>query len=349
MFKMTDQFDVVRLSAAALLAAALPLSAAGEAASTNRLFIGIRSTMNVSASFRGGFAAPDAGAASGTDISRSYYDGFVGVDSSGNALGVTSYFGYESLAAQENGNSLEYHSSEDNQLDLSGAFGASCGFEAGGIRTLLYGEHFTLGAELIGAFEFIKIRDRGVVSGSATLITDSYPINDPPNSPVLVNESYTGPYDSAGESVPLLDAEPTARTTSATGLEAAGSRKIQAALFSLQFGPRVECRPFSRLTCGLSAGLYLALCDTEFEYHETIRLDAVSATYENRGKDSDTKFLHAGYIRIAGEHEITDSWQAYAAFSYLSSNTVNMQAGGRKASLNLADSFTAALGIGYQF
>jgi hypothetical protein len=315
----------------------------------NNFFIGLRSIANVQAAFGGSFSAPDPGAETGTDVSRQYYDGFVGMDSTDNALGATSYFGYDSLSAQENGNWLELHSSQENLFNESDESGSGYGVEIGYGHSFYFAGNMTFGMELIGAFMQVSLEDKDTVSGTALLVTDRYSINNPPYSPVLVNESYEGPFDADGQPVPLLDAEPAERLTTPTTVSAMGSRTIDSSLFLMQIGPSVTYRPFNRLAVRMSGGLDITVCNAEFNYNETIHINGLDATQTIRGETSKTETLFAGYLRFAGELGITESWKAYVGLSWETGNSMDMEADGRTASLDLSDSFSVGTGISYRF
>src|SRR5262245_42817141 len=110
---------VIKLATALVILSAGAVT--GRAEETNawrRVGLSYRVGFNISASFSGlgGFvAAGDPGApgritaAPGTVV-RTYDDGFIGIDISGNANQHTTYWGYNDSASQVVGGSIEMHS-----------------------------------------------------------------------------------------------------------------------------------------------------------------------------------------------------------------------------------------------
>src|SRR3954463_5137558 len=105
------------LSTTLTLAAASPFTFAADFENPNRLSLGARFGMNFKAAF-GNSAVVDPGPAA-AGANHNYNDGYVRVDSSGNAGGLTWNWGYQN-ASQVVGDTMEFHAVQAEAITGSG-------------------------------------------------------------------------------------------------------------------------------------------------------------------------------------------------------------------------------------
>ena len=172
-----------------------------------------------------------AGPAAGVGGNQTYDDGYVNVDSSGNAGGLTWNWGYQN-ASQVQGNTLTMHrtsaavdevgtvkQNDDPHAGFDLAFGHRLGTVLGG----------TWGLQAAFDFTDILINDNHPRNGTGTLISDAFSLGGviPPQAP------YSGSFNGPG---PLLGDPPTETMTPYT-VPITGQRTLDAQIYALRAGP----------------------------------------------------------------------------------------------------------------
>ena len=201
-------------AASSIFALLFPLSTIGQSEPPNRVSLSFRSTFNIGARFSGPESRPsgaDPGPFLASGINRNYEDGYVRVDSEGNAQGLTWNWGYRD-ASQVQADALHFHSAS-----VSGSGNLpkmtddpNLGFEFAWERRLFQFKNGRAGIK--GAFNFtdVEIRDRRKISRDLILLTDVYPLNGiiPPGSGMAGEFQYAGTFDGPG---PVIDDHPESR------------------------------------------------------------------------------------------------------------------------------------------
>jgi hypothetical protein len=296
--------------------------------------------LNIGARFKylGNVSPAAPGPATGGDVNRTYDDGYVRVDSTGNAGGQTWNWGYHN-APQVQGDTLTMHAASVNgTLDQNAD--PQAGFD------LAYGRH--LGTVLGGkwglqtAFDFmdISIRDNGSFTGTGTLISDAYSLGGviPPQAP------YSGSFNGPG---PLLGDSPS-RTTASEAVLISGVQKLDAQIYTLRAGPYYEL-PFGKGWSGrLGGGLALALADSTYSFNETIAFGNGTLLH-SAGSNSGADFLAGGYLEGRLLYDFNSRWSVFAGAQYEYLGTLSRTAGGQQAQLDLGEVVYVTFGVELNF
>lgn len=233
--------------------AALSCAAYGQQTSQpNRITAAAWLPFNISARFdgSGALAAHSApGSPTGTAVNREYDDGYVRVDSEGNAGGVTWYWGYRNATQVPGNDTLLLHSASamPDGSSTADADNPSLGFEVAYLRDFSRSDRFAWGLRSSLGYADIGITDSRPVHSPAHLLTDVYPLNGitPPGDPTLPGWQYEGARDLPG---PVINSAPQERRTD-TLVDAAvttGSRQLDTGVFAWKLGPWLE---FSLAAC----------------------------------------------------------------------------------------------------
>lgn len=310
--------------------------------------ISYKLNFNVSADFSniGSFPAlsnPGAPLAAPGDV-RTYDDGFVGVDNTGNAGNLTTFWGYNN-AGQVQGGNIVYSSASsaggadslDNDSELQHGVELTYSYP---IRTTDWG-----GWGFEGAFGWMPVNitdSRGVASG-VSLLRDAYPLNGvvPPVPPYVGTPAGPGP---------LLGATPVSSTTIIVpnGMLTTGQRRIDASVFAFKLGPYLDYQLAEHVTFSLSGGLTLAVVDSEFTFTEVNTIVGVGAqTFNGRNRSADV--LVGGYASARVAWWLTDNVNIFTGLTYQNIGSFRQQANGRNARLNLGNTVSLDVGMGFSF
>lgn len=274
---------------------------------------------------------------------RTYDDGFVGMDISGNAGDLTTFWGFTNPGQVQGGN-----------LVLSSASSAGGADSLNHDTKLQHGIELTYnyqirGADwggwgLEGAFGWmpVSITDNQAVASNVLVQTDTYP----GNGIVFPVPPFAGTVAGPG---PLLGATPvTAFATVPGGMITTGQRKIDASVFAFKLGPYLDYNLTERVTLTLSGGLTLALVDSEFTYNELNTIPGVGAQAFS-GQDRSCDLLVGGYLGARVAWWLTDNVSIFTGVTYQNVGSFNQQASGRNARLNLGNTVALNVGLGFSF
>src|SRR6266404_2716647 len=235
---------------------------------------------------------------------RTYQDGYVWVDSSGNALGYSRYWGYDN-SSQYNAaaGTISMHSSSSPGTDSKDREGdPQMGFEFTYNRRLGNSEKWNWGLEAAFNYMNVAIHDSRTLNGTGALITDSFQLPTefggegfvvPPPAPYS-----HGPFLNSDTGNTVINATPTRQALNTFATSIAGTRQFDADVFGWRLGPYAEVPLGSKVTLGLSGGLALAAITSDFRYHETVTFDehigVGPATRINAGSSSEADVLVGG-------------------------------------------------------
>jgi len=298
--------------------------------------------LNINARFNhvGNVNPSSPGPATGGGVDRTYDDGFVHVDSSGDAGGQTWNWGYQN-ASQVQGSTLTMHSASsamNGTLDQNGV--PAIGFD------LAFGRNLgtMLGGKwgLQGAFDFntISISDNHPLSGTGTQITDAFPLGGviPPLAP------YSGSFNGPG---PFLGDTPT-RTTASDPVLITGQRKLDAQVYALRLGPYYEFLFGHRWSGRLGGGLALAETATRYSFNETLTFGS-GLVVNNAGSSSGTEFRAGGYVEGKLLYAVTPSTCLFAGAQYENLGTFSRNAGNEQAQLDMGSAVSVLFGLQWAF
>lgn len=317
--------------------------------------ISYRAGFNVSANFTGlgGYVSPNMpggpgriAGAPGTVV-RTYDDGFVGVDTSGNANGHTTYWGFNSDSQVVGGNVL-MHSSSSPATARSGDVGEDpqSGIELSYFRPLGGDERWRWGLE--GAFNWtpINIRDSRTLAGDVVTVTHAFALDGvvPPPAP----PTYVGPINGPG--APQLNDTATDVSSPPTvgAATISGWRKINADLYGLRLGPYVEYDLFKRVSVDLGGGFTTGIIDSEFDFNDVVTIPGLGSQNPT-GHGSATGWLYGGYVRGQVNVRLYKSATVFAGGEFNDLGTFTQSAGNAQAHLDLGSAVYLTVGLGFNF
>jgi hypothetical protein len=320
-----------------------------------RIGLSYRAAFNISADFSGlgGYASPNLPGAPGRipgapgEVVRSYDDGFIGIDESGNANGHTTYWGYDSDEQVSGDNVLMHNSSspgtarsndvEDEPLN---GLELSCQQPLGG------GHGWRWGFE--GALNWMNLdfNDRRSLSGDIVTTTHSFALDGvlPPVAP----PAYVGPVEGPG-APQLNDTAASAGTSTQPGAATiTGSRSLEGNLYGLRFGPFLEYEITPQVSVDLAAGFVMGLIDSEFSHSDTTSLGELGS--QTMSADSnETEWLYGAYLRGQINVNVYENLSAFGGVELNSLGTFDQRAGNAKAELDLKGAVILILGLGVEF
>jgi hypothetical protein len=312
------------------------------ASNPNWFSFGPQFGLNLNARFNhlGNVNSGSPGPATGGGDNRTYDDGFVKVDSSGNANGQTWNWGYQN-AGQVQGNTVTMHSSSssvngsvDQNDDPQAGFDLAYGRRLG---TVLGGQW---GVQAAFDFTAISIHDTHPLSGTGTTISDAYSLGGVSAPPA----PYTGGFNGPG---PLLGDSPT-RTTASETILITGSRTLDAQVYALRLGPYFEF-PFGKHWSGrLGGGLALGVADTKYSYNETINFGG-GQTVNNSGSSEGASFQAGGYLEAKLLYAVTPCTSLFAGAQFEDLGTFAHNAGNEQAQLDMSSTVNLLFGVQFNF
>jgi hypothetical protein len=305
-----------------------------------------RAVFNARANFSnlGGFPAQtNPGPATG-GVDHIYDDGFNRVDNSGNAGGLTTFWGYQN-AGQLPGNDTVVMSSStaaangsarDND-DPQHGFELSYNHEIGRFEN-----DVRWGFE--GAFNWTSFTfgNRGGFNSDVTQISDAYQLNGiiPPLPPFSGTAAGPGPQ--------IGDTPTRTTTVIVNGATTTGSRNIDASVYGFRVGPYVEIPLLKCCSLAFSGGFTLAVADSEFRINESSTIAGVG-TINTIARNSRCEFLPGAYFSGQVNFAITEKVGLFTGAQYQHLASYNQQAAGRRAKIDLGNTIALTAGISFSF
>jgi len=305
-----------------------------------RFNLSYQAAFNMSASFSGvgGYAAPGHGAAG------FYNDGFVGVDSTKNAGGLTTYWGYDN-ASQISGDDVFMHRSVASAINSGDTDpGVQNGVQLSYEQPLGGGKHWHWGVAAAASWTGINISDNRTLFGNVMATTDGYSLNGsiPPLAP------YTGTVLGPGM---LLQASPWdfhSVVNQANAAQIIGSRKIDANLYGLRLGPYLELPICKYFSFEVGGGLSVGLLSSDFSYNDSVTISGLPAQ-THAGSGSDFGALVGGYVDAQADVHLTRHFSLTGGVEFNALGTFDQTVGNQTAHLDLSRSIYITGGISYQF
>ena len=317
------------LSTTLTLAAVTPFAVRGQDLpdNLNRFSFGPTFGINFKADFNNNVnPGPAAGVANHT-----YNDGYVLVDSSGDAGGLTQNWGYQ--------NASQYNEAHGTMNFLNvGSSSATGNPQYGGelIYQRVIGSLPALSGDwgLEAGFGFTELDLRENLGGTATV--DSFPLNGvvPPGA------GYNGTFSGPGA---LLGDTPVRQSAALTGYQ-----KLSGQLFSLRLGPFVEWNFTHKLSLAASVGLTLAPTTVDYDFSETATL-AGGGTITESGHSSKTKLLYGPYVGAMLRYDFNKCWGVYVGARFQNLTDLSQSIGGRTAQLDPGATVYGTVGASWRF
>jgi hypothetical protein len=310
----------------------------------NHFGMDARLGFNIRAKFmnEGGFAAsaPPPPAAGGA-VNRNYKDGFVNVDSSGNAGGQTWNWGYQHASQAPGNDTLLMHVDSVGGVNLTRQDDPSLGFEFSYARDFAHADWGNWGVKFAFGYSRINLQDNQPQTASVTQITDTYALGGIQVPLAPYNGSLNGPGA-------VIGSAPTSRTTTVVpgGAMNTGSRGIDATLYDFRLGPNAEFRLSKRLSLQLSGGLALGVADSTFSFSETTTAAGVVSA---SGSSHDTGFLVGAYAEAGLAWRFWRSASVFAGVEFQYLGDFQQSALGRAAQLDLGQAVFCKTGLQWRF
>jgi hypothetical protein len=336
------------LSTALTFVVAAPLALHGQDAAEsedlNRFSFGPRLGFN----FKGDFHlrpinAPNPGPATG-GVNHGYNDGYVNVDSSGNAGGQTWNWGYQN-SSQVVGDTMQFHSAQSQSPSLpanqSVTGDPQAGVELVYQRVLghLPAEAGVWGLETGFGYTDIDLRDNRTVTGLTTVTTDAYQLNGslPPGA------GYQGTFQGPGT---LLGDTPT-RTTATAMTSQTSQQRLSGQLYTIRLGPFAEWKLDSKFKLAASVGLTLAPASIAYDFSETS--PSGGGTTTTHGHSSKLGLLYGAYVGCTLRYDFTRHFGAYIGGQFQSLSSLDQTSGTHTARLDPGATVYGTIGVAYSF
>lgn len=361
---------LMRLTASLLslsLATAPALSLLGQTstdlANRHRLSVSAGSLLNVEFEYTGlgAYDSPNPTPSPASGTAKTYDDGFIGVDVSGNAGGQTWFWGYDSSAAQYDASGTgTIDMSITNVLDGSGEVdetqhfnpGISLTYEAivnprdpaGGFSGLIEGSFtFSIG------FYYLDNENSEGTSVSARQTVDSYDLGGVIPPTATLTSPYAGTFNGPG---PLISDAPSTRSVRSVSASVSGERELEVFFLPIKLGPQISVGSDDLLRVTLGGGAVVAPYLADYDFEETTRVtDGVGRriTSSRSGGDEDFSAIYGLYADLAIAFQLTDSLFLQASAGYLLLEDLELHSKGTQASVNFDEAFAASFAVGFAF
>ncbi len=309
-----------------------------------RIGLGYRMNFNMSAKFGnvgGMIATSNPGPATGSNVDRTYDDGFNRVDVSGNAGGQTWFWGYTD-ASQIVGDTVVMHSRSVSSTSSEETDDPQHGTELTYNIELGATKSWRWGMEAGASYTAFNVTNSKPMSGNVVVISDAFALNGvvPPMAP------YSGTFNGPG---PMISSTPV-RTISTTpgGATITGERALDADLFGFRLGPYLEIPIASRMALSFSGGLAVVVVSSDFRFHETVTIPGSGSTSRS-GSGNDDAVLAGGYLSGNLSYALTDRVSLFGGVQYYVLGDQEQTANRKSATLDLGSSVGVLLGATFSF
>lgn len=326
--------------------APLPALAQAESDSEwNHVGLNFRVGLNIKARFNNigaSISAAQPGPATGGGIDRTYDDGYVRVDASGNQGGLTWNWSYQNASQVPGNNTLLMHAaSTASTTSEQDGDSPQWGFELNYQRDLGHAEWGRWGFQVAFGYTDIDIRDSRLLATSSSLLTDAYSLGGitPPLAP------YAGSFNGPG---PVIGDTPTRSVSAGPGATVVtGSRKLEATLYDLRLGPFLEFPVVDRLRLNFGGGLALGYADSTFSFAEATATAAGTVT--RSGSNSHSEALVGAYAQAGLAYRFSCPLSAFAGAQFQYLGDFSQSAAGHTAQLDLRRSVFFLAGLVWHF
>ncbi len=307
----------------------------------NRVSVAARFGFNISASLLNQAVTPNS--------PPDYTDGFVLTDISGNAIGKTWNWGYQTadqVADALPGGSIDFHyvaasprdgTVEDMEADLAAGFEVSYGRQLGLIgigqdRSMVWGVEVSFGSL------DVNLESKNTCTGTATRVTHHYALDGvvPPVAP------YSGSYEGPG---PLLSSNFSSSSTSVLAATSTQTSRLDALLLGFKLGPFLEAPVYKRLSLQASAGLAVMNAMTELTCRESLVLAGLDEALAQDLKYEHDEWVFGFYGSLLLGYEINDALTLFIGGQYQVLDDVTVSGAGRESTLSLGEDFEVMAGI----
>ena len=304
--------------------------------------INIKAEFKMSGQFNVSGSQPGTPGVTGVD--HVYDDGYVRVDETGNAQGLTSYWGYQSASQYDPvAQTLTFHSAQSftasgsAKSDDSPYLGLDVAY---GGKIWRWGPT-QIGWELGFGYLPIKIKDNQAVDADISRTVHSFDTG----GILLPTAPYNGGASGIGPTIPDLA---TGLPDDATPGTITGSRTLEMSLFALRLGPLLHWELHPRWAVSLSAGPAFGYLDGDLSYDEII-VSPDGGSASNRGRTDGSEFVVGGYVGATLMFHAEEHGDFYIGVQYMPLGTATVSGGGREAQLDMSGAVYFTAGINWPF
>jgi hypothetical protein len=313
---------------------------------TRHFRIGAMVGFNLSANFseQGTFGVSGNNPANGI-----YDDGYVHTDSSGNAFGQTSNWGYNNssqynYAAQTLAmHATSSYSTSGSSKDDGGAFP---GLDMVYGDNLWYWKHARVGWELGFGLLPVTIKDNSSLAATVNGSVYTFNTSNPNNAPIPA-APYSGSFNRQGGEWTVPGTPMSTTPLPPSGGFVTGTRQLDEMLYTFRLGPSFYWDLTDDFGMSLGAGPAVGLVSGNYEYNETITSGGVNA--RNSGEFGTTGVVYGGYVSGTVLYHVIDSADFYLSAQYMPLGDASFSSGGRQAELNLGGQIYISLGVNWPF
>lgn len=334
------------LTASALIQAESPglASATADDAEWNHFTTEARLVFNVRARFQnvGGFGVvPPPPPSNGGAVDRTYGDGFVQVDSSGNQGGLTWNWGYRNSSQIPGNDTIQFHASSVSGVTTSRRDDPSLGFEFSYVRDFGHEDWGSWGLKTGFGYNNFRLEDRQLHLADVSRLTDTYALSGVQVPLAPYAGSAQGPGVSIG-STPTRSIQ-----TVQGGAQILGGRTVDADLYQFHLGPNVDLRLSDKVSLEVGGGLALGIVDSSLSYAETlITSDSTRLLY---GSHQDSGILPGVYFEAELRYRFWRSASVFGGVGFQYLGTFNQSAGPRSVQLDFSETLIGLAGLSWSF
>ena len=277
-----------------------------------------------------------------------YDDGYVGVDQTGNAGGVTTYFGYYNPGQYSRGaNTLTFHDttslSSIGSMSATKDGGALPGFELAYGGNLWYWGRARIGWDFGFGLLPISISAGQSASGTANQSVFTYDTTGqylpPPPGVYQAPPGATGPYN-----IPSTPAS--TNTTATSGATLVGTQTLDVMLYTLRLGPSIYWDFNRYLGMSVGVGPALGIVSGDLKYNETI---TTATVVQNEGKISKTDLVYGWYANATLLCHLVKHGDIYISGQYMPLGNATISGQGRQGTLKLNGAAYISAGVNWPF
>lgn len=313
----------------------------------NRFRASAQFLFNISARFYHQPTMSNPGDPTLSGIDRIYDNGYVRVDDSGNAGGMTWNWGfYDNSSVVGTSLQLKSVSSPADGTSQKKEDNPQYGFEIGYGRVLHTFNSGTRGIRLgiDGAFGvgFLNIKNNTTISGRVSGVMDTYDLS---GLPIIPFAPYYGSSPVPGGPVPLLISDrPVTRTPIDIPATATEYGKIDGTLYGFKLGPFVEFPLSDKVNLQVRGGFASILADSEFSFRETVSTGATRT-----GSIDKDKWLFGGYAEAQISVDLSKHWQWFLSGGYQNVGDYSLGVGGKSVNVKMDGIFSLMTGFSFTF
>lgn len=318
-----------------------------------RIGLGYAPLLGLKAEFSGlgSFGTSFAPQPTGGGQNYNYDDGYVHVDSSGNAGGQTWNWGYQNNAQYDpsGGGSISYTLTRSlGNAGTEETDDAKTGVEAYGYFDM--GEVRIPGLSLPNAtwgfrtglhYAHVDISNGANLRSGTSVLTDRFSLGGviPPLAP------YQGSFNGPG---PLISDSPDRSVAQGAFALVSGARELDVHLTTLSVGSYLEIPLATKVSLTLEGGLNAAVASGSYDFVSNTTVTGVG-TRRSSGSDSSTSILPGLYLGLSGIYQLNESWAIQAAGRYQYLDDYDLGANGSAANLSFDSAFILSLGMMHSF